>query len=90
MPETKRSRRRPKRSVRAAQTPECRTCKAPRPFDVLFYRGLCRDCRDTQAAQRRAATAARLLANAKPGGTETRGNQTFTITVLPPKRRAAH
>ncbi len=70
---------------------KCRTCHALKETtDPPFYRGLCTACRAAEAVQRRALTAARALAKAKPAGTVLRDGHTYTVTVLPPKRRGGN
>ena len=68
-------------------SPGCRTCRLEQLPEEMFYRGLCPACMDVDKRRRHAATGACLLAKAKDAGTVERDGQTFTVVVLPPKRR---
>ncbi len=77
---------------RSAPPPDtCKQCRVVREWDEIFYRDLCRTCREQQAAQRRKTTAANALAKAKPSGTVVRDDgHTYTVVTLPPKRRGGN
>lgn len=64
----------------------CKRCHRRRLDDELFWRRLCKDCREQAARECRAATGERLLAKAKETGTEVRDGVAFKIVSLPPKR----
>jgi hypothetical protein len=65
----------------------CRRYRDLRQDGEKFYNGFCDSCRQKRAAARRSATGARLLELAKNAGTVERDGQTFSVVVLPPKRR---
>ena len=65
----------------------CRRCKLERLPEETWRGGFCPACHAVYAAERRKATGNRILARAKPQGTEERDGQTFHVVQLPPKRR---
>lgn len=69
--------------------PRCRRCKVRRePWERLTIGGYCPSCSEAVRTRRSRKTGARLIAKAKDAGTVERDGQTFTVTVLPPKRRS--
>jgi predicted RNA-binding Zn-ribbon protein involved in translation (DUF1610 family) len=66
----------------------CRSCGLIRLPEETFVRGLCPACLEAERHDGRRATGARILAKAKDAGTVERDGQTFTVSVLPPKRRS--
>lgn len=72
---------------RRPQPPRCHRCGLLRFEWETFFRGLCDKCRAEVGAENRRQRGARVLAKAKDAGTLERDGQTFTVVVLPPKRR---
>jgi hypothetical protein len=66
--------------------PRCRRCKLERLPEETWLGGFCPACKTFLAAKRRKATGSRVLARAKPQGTEERDGQMFQVVQLPPKR----
>jgi hypothetical protein len=66
---------------------QCRACGTERLSHERFAAGCCPSCRFLYGKERRAETAARLLARARDGGSEERDGQTLHVLVLPPRGR---
>jgi predicted RNA-binding Zn-ribbon protein involved in translation (DUF1610 family) len=72
--------------ARRRLSPRCRNCGLLRLPDERFTRNLCPSCLNAERSQRRRATGAQVLANARDAGTVERDGQTFRVVQLPPTR----